>query len=54
GLAICVRLIRCLLPRFRVRLTMMEGSYISPDALCKQLNDKERVAVACESPALID
>ncbi|KAJ7158671.1 hypothetical protein C8R46DRAFT_396723 [Mycena filopes] len=53
GLAICVRLIRSLPARFRVRFTVMEGSYNSPDALCKQLNDKERVAAACESPALM-
>ncbi|KAJ6460127.1 hypothetical protein C8R47DRAFT_128405 [Mycena vitilis] len=53
GLAIRVRLIRSLPPRFHVRFTVMEGSYTSPDALCKQLNDKERVAAACESPALM-
>ncbi|KAJ7719022.1 transcription-related protein [Mycena maculata] len=53
GLAVNVRLLRALPPRFRVRFTVMEGSYTSPDALCKQLNDKERVAAACESPALM-
>ncbi|KAJ7706957.1 hypothetical protein B0H17DRAFT_1034951 [Mycena rosella] len=53
GLAIAVRLLRSLPPRFRVRFTVMEGSYNSPDALCKQLNDKERVAAACESSALM-
>ncbi|KAJ7682030.1 transcription-related protein [Mycena polygramma] len=53
GLAIRVRLIRSLPPRFHVRFTVMDGSYTSPDALCKQLNDKERVAAACESPALM-
>ncbi|KAJ7134660.1 hypothetical protein C8R44DRAFT_870266 [Mycena epipterygia] len=54
GLAIAVRLLRSLQPRFRVRFTVMEGSYLSPEALCKQLNDKERVAAACESPALMN
>ncbi|KAJ6551358.1 hypothetical protein B0H19DRAFT_950374 [Mycena capillaripes] len=53
GLAIAVRLLRSLPPRFRARFTVMEGSYLSPEALCKQLNDKERVAAACESPALM-
>ncbi|KAJ7102459.1 transcription-related protein [Mycena belliarum] len=53
GLAIAVRLLRSLPPRFRINFTVMEGSYLSPEALCKQLNDKERVAAACESPALM-
>ncbi|KAF9027019.1 hypothetical protein BDZ89DRAFT_823333 [Hymenopellis radicata] len=53
GLAIGVRLMRSLPPAFRVTFTVQEGSYISADALCKQLNDKERVAAACESPMLM-
>jgi len=53
GLAIAVRLLRSLSPGFRVGFAVMEGTYLSPEALCKQLNDKERVAAACESPALM-
>lgn len=53
GLGIRVRLERCLPPRFRIRILIKEGSHQSENQVNKQLNDKERVAAACENDQLL-
>ncbi|KAF9518218.1 hypothetical protein BS47DRAFT_1325521 [Hydnum rufescens UP504] len=54
GLSLRVRLLRSLPARFRVDITVKEGSHQSESALNKQLNDKERVAAALENTTLLD
>lgn len=53
GLGIRVRLERCLPPRFRIRILVKEGTHQSENQVNKQLNDKERVAAACENEQLL-
>lgn len=53
GLGIRVRLERCLPPRFRIRILIKEGTHQSENQVNKQLNDKERVAAACENDQLL-
>lgn len=53
GLGIRVRLDRCLPPRFRIRILVKEGTHQSENQVNKQLNDKERVAAACENEQLL-
>lgn len=53
GLGIRVRLERCLPPRFRIRIFIKEGTHQSENQVNKQLNDKERVAAACENLQLL-
>ncbi|KAG7191777.1 uncharacterized protein KQ657_002742 [Scheffersomyces spartinae] len=53
GLGIRVRLERCLPPRFRIRILIKEGTHQSENQVNKQLNDKERVAAACENEQLL-
>lgn len=53
GLGIRVRLDRALPQRFRVTVLLKEGSHQSENQVNKQLNDKERVAAACENEQLL-
>lgn len=53
GLGIRVRLERALPPRFRIRILIKEGTHQSENQVNKQLNDKERVAAACENEQLL-
>ena len=53
GLAIRVRLQRCLPCRFKVSVNVAEGTHASDLAITKQLNDKERCAAALENPHLV-
>lgn len=53
GLGIRVRLERSLPPRYRIKITVTPGSHQSEDQVNKQLNDKERVAAACENEQLV-
>lgn len=53
GLGIRVRLDRALPPRFRITILLKEGSHQSENQVNKQLNDKERVAAACENEQLL-
>lgn len=53
GLGIRVRLERSLPPRFRIRIFIKEGTHQSENQVNKQLNDKERVAAACENDQLL-
>lgn len=53
GLGIRVRLERALPPRFRIHITVKPGSHQSEKQVNKQLNDKERVAAACENVQLL-
>lgn len=53
GLGIRVRLDRSLPPRFRIRILIKEGTHQSENQVNKQLNDKERVAAACENEQLL-
>lgn len=52
GLGIRVRLERCLPPRYRIRILIKEGTHQLENQVNKQLNDKERVAAACENDQL--
>ncbi|AMD19730.1 HCL421Wp [Eremothecium sinecaudum] len=54
GLGIRVRLERSLMPRYRVTILLKEGSHQSENQVNKQLNDKERVAAACENEQLVE
>jgi metal-sulfur cluster biosynthetic enzyme len=54
GLGIRVRLERCLPVRFRITILLKEGSHQSENQVNKQLNDKERVAAACENDQLLN
>ncbi|KAK9470256.1 uncharacterized protein V1510DRAFT_399728 [Dipodascopsis tothii] len=53
GLGIQVRLQRCLPPRFRIVIKVRKGTHQSEGQVNKQLNDKERVAAACENEQLL-
>ncbi|KAK9454920.1 hypothetical protein V1511DRAFT_376156 [Dipodascopsis uninucleata] len=53
GLGIRVRLERCLPPRFRIEIKVKRGTHQSEGQVNKQLNDKERVAAACENAQLL-
>lgn len=54
GLAIQVKLIRCLPERFKIDVKICEGTHSTEDAVNKQLGDKERVAAALENPSLLE
>ncbi|AGO12019.1 AaceriAGR343Wp [[Ashbya] aceris (nom. inval.)] len=54
GLGIRVRLERSLTPRFRITVLLKKGSHQSENQVNKQLNDKERVAAACENEQLVE
>lgn len=53
GLGIRVRLERALPPRFRITILVKRGTHNSEQQVNKQLNDKERVAAACENEQLL-
>lgn len=53
GLGIRVRLERCLPPNYRIKLLITPGTHQSERQVNKQLNDKERVAAACENDQLL-
>lgn len=53
GLGLRVRLERSLPPKFRIKITVTPGSHQSEHQVNKQLNDKERVAAACENEQLL-
>ena len=53
GLGIRVRLEQALPPRFRMDVKIREGTHTTADQVNKQLNDKERVAAACENESLM-
>lgn len=53
GLGIRVRLERSLPPRFRITILLKKGTHNSENQVNKQLNDKERVAAACENVQLL-
>ncbi|KAK6201203.1 uncharacterized protein RJT21DRAFT_95277 [Scheffersomyces amazonensis] len=53
GLGIRVRLERCLPARYRIKILIKEGTHQSENQVNKQLNDKERVAAACENDQLL-
>ncbi|GME67256.1 unnamed protein product [[Candida] boidinii] len=53
GLGIRVRLERSLPTRMRITILLKEGSHQSEHQINKQLNDKERVAAACENDQLL-
>ncbi|VVT57747.1 uncharacterized protein SAPINGB_P005849 [Magnusiomyces paraingens] len=53
GLGIRVRLERALHPRFRILIKVRPGTHQSEKQVNKQLNDKERVAAACENEQLL-
>jgi len=54
GLAIRVRLLRTLPPRFKVLVEIAPGTHQSEKAVNKQLADKERVAAALENQNLLN
>lgn len=53
GLGIRVRLERSLPARFRYKILIKEGTHQLESQVNKQLNDKERVAAACENEQLL-
>lgn len=53
GLSIRVQLLRALPSRFKVTVTVTEGTHASEHAVNKQLADKERVAAALENNNLV-
>lgn len=53
GLGVRVRLERSLPSRFRVVITVRKGTHQSETQVNRQLNDKERVAAACENEQLL-
>lgn len=53
GLGIRVRLERAMPPRFRFTILLKKGTHSSENQVNKQLNDKERVAAACENEQLL-
>jgi len=53
GLGVRVRLEQALPPRFRIDVKIRDGTHQSTDQVNKQLNDKERVAAACENETLM-
>lgn len=54
GLCLRVKLMRSLPSRYKVDIRLAQGSHVSEAAVNKQLNDKERIAAALESPYLGD
>ncbi|KAI8617441.1 hypothetical protein BC830DRAFT_1113568 [Chytriomyces sp. MP71] len=54
GLCIRVQLLRCLPARFKVDISVEEGTHQSEKSVNKQLNDKERVAAAMENSHLVE
>jgi metal-sulfur cluster biosynthetic enzyme len=54
GLAIQVKLIRCLPERFKIDVNICKGTHSTEEAVNKQLGDKERVAAALENPHLLE
>lgn len=54
GLGLRVRLERSLPPRYRIKVLVAPGSHQSETQVNKQLNDKERVAAACENEQLMN
>ncbi|KGU20614.1 hypothetical protein MG7_05198 [Candida albicans P34048] len=54
GLGIRVRLDRSLPSRYRIKILIKEGTHQSENQVNKQLNDKERVAAACENDQLLN
>ncbi|TPX43445.1 hypothetical protein SeMB42_g04716 [Synchytrium endobioticum] len=54
GLCIRVRLLRSLPDKFKVDISVTEGTHQSEKAVNKQLNDKERVAAALENSHLLE
>ena len=54
GLAIQVKLLRCLPSRFKIDVRIAEGTHATEEAVNKQLGDKERVAAALENPNLLE
>ncbi|KAL6451468.1 hypothetical protein SBY92_002810 [Candida maltosa Xu316] len=54
GLGIRARLDRSLPARYRIRILIKEGAHQSENQVNKQLNDKERVAAACENEQLLN
>ncbi|XP_069699970.1 MIP18 family protein galla-2 [Periplaneta americana] len=54
GLAIRVKLLRCLPTRFKVTVEITPGTHSSEHEINKQLADKERVAAAIENSHLIE
>ena len=53
GLGIRVRLERSLPPRYRTTILLKEGTHSTEKQVNKQLNDKERIAAACENEQLL-
>ncbi|XP_030750079.1 MIP18 family protein galla-2 isoform X2 [Sitophilus oryzae] len=53
GLSIRVKLLRCLPPRFKVKVEVTPGTHNAEHQVNKQLADKERVAAALENSHLI-
>lgn len=53
GLAIRVKLLRCLPPMFKLDVRILPGTHVSEAAINKQLDDKERVAAALENSHLL-
>lgn len=53
GLAIQVKLLRCLPAGTKIDVRIAEGTHSTEDAVNKQLADKERVAAALENPNLL-
>ncbi|ODV92381.1 hypothetical protein CANCADRAFT_42987 [Tortispora caseinolytica NRRL Y-17796] len=53
GLGIRIRLERSLPPSYRIDITVKPGSHQSQNQVNRQLNDKERVAAACENDQLM-
>ncbi|XP_013193857.2 MIP18 family protein galla-2 [Amyelois transitella] len=53
GLSIRVQLLRALPSRFKVTVSVTEGTHMSEHAVNKQLADKERVAAALENNNLV-
>lgn len=54
GLGIRVRLDRSLPSRYRIKILIKEGTHQLENQVNKQLNDKERVAAACENNQLLN
>ena len=52
GLCMRVKLERCLETRFKLDITVSEGTHAIEGDVNKQINDKERVAAAMENPSL--
>ncbi|CAD6890680.1 unnamed protein product [Tilletia laevis] len=53
GLSLRVRLLRALPPRYKVDISIRQGTHQSETQVNKQLNDKERVAAAMENGHLL-